>query len=289
MELAVCVCCCFSSVIAEIEEVIEDMESAPLTGMFGATGDEMVPTDPVPPPLADNKLLPPLLPLDMQRRRYFWTNSSGAVLNWVLNSRAESSAGSKVGTTFIKNLSVFFESEDIVTKYQINIINPPLSALTANVLDFASFNTAMRRFDPVMKRRGGLNFEQDGKTFNVFDGQRRLGDYGGTGLDLGVAHVDFKNTQITHIIHFSIFFLPSVNFKSFSGINSTYFPFITNESKESVLLLSSVSSIVLWCKWIDWQAGVGPGLNTNVHTGCNMRFVYIILLMFAAIGWNSSF
>lgn len=62
----------------------------------------------------------------------------------------------------------------------------------------------MRRFDPVMKRRGGLNFEQDGKTFNVFDGQRRLGDYGGTGLDLGVAHVDFKNTQITRIKLYSL-------------------------------------------------------------------------------------
>lgn len=92
-------------------------------------------------------------------------------------------------------------------------------------------------------------------------------------------------------IRFSSLFLPSANFKSFSGINSTYFPFITNESKESVLLLSNVSSIVLWCKWIYWQAGVGPGL--NVHTDCNMRFVYHFimllssyhsLLMCAAIG-----
>lgn len=99
---------CFSS----IEEVIEDIESAALTGIFGAIGDEMVPTDPA--PLADNKLLPPL-PFDMQRRRYFWTNSSWTKLNWVLNSKAESSAGSKVGTTLIKNLSIFFESDDIET------------------------------------------------------------------------------------------------------------------------------------------------------------------------------
>ena len=100
--------------LSSIEDVIDAMESPPLMARFGATGEEMVPTDPVPPPLADNKLLL-LLPWDKQRKRYFWANSSGTMLNWVLNSRAEPSAGSKEGTTLIKNLSVFLESEDIET------------------------------------------------------------------------------------------------------------------------------------------------------------------------------
>lgn len=94
------------------EELIEAIESVPLAGIVGATGDEMAPIDPfVPPPLADNKLL-----LHKHRKRYFWANSSGAWLNWVLNSEFASSNDANVGTTFIKNLSVFFESDDFETK-----------------------------------------------------------------------------------------------------------------------------------------------------------------------------
>ena len=52
---------------SSMDEVIEAIDSAPLRGIVGATGDEMFPTDPFPPPLADSKLLLPVRHL----RRYF--------------------------------------------------------------------------------------------------------------------------------------------------------------------------------------------------------------------------
>ena len=56
---------------SSIDDVIDAIESPALMAIFGATGEEMFPTDPFPPPLADNKLLPPELLPERQRKRYF--------------------------------------------------------------------------------------------------------------------------------------------------------------------------------------------------------------------------
>ena len=77
----------------------------------GATGDEIGPElliltpPPKPEPEPSGKT---------HFKRYFLINSSGQLLNWELKSDSE--AISKVGTTFMRNFSVFFDSDNRVTK-----------------------------------------------------------------------------------------------------------------------------------------------------------------------------
>lgn len=101
-----------SPLTADVTDVIE----SPPRKRLGATGEEMEPTDPLPAPVAANNPLPaPLEPPVMTHfNRYFWMKFSGTSLNWELKSKVESEDWN-VGTTLIKNLSAFFESEDIVT------------------------------------------------------------------------------------------------------------------------------------------------------------------------------
>jgi hypothetical protein len=75
----------------------------------GATGEEIAPID----ALAANKPVEELG--NTQRSRYLWMKESGTKANWALKSKAES-IGWKVGTKLIRNLSIFLDSVNIVTR-----------------------------------------------------------------------------------------------------------------------------------------------------------------------------
>lgn len=66
---------------------------------------------------------------------------------------------------------------------------------TLNFSRLPNFNTSVRRFNPVMNRRGRLNFEQNGKIRgNVLDteegvGGGRLGVDGRTGVDMNISRI----------------------------------------------------------------------------------------------------